>query len=419
MKRSFIVAALGSTGDVNPMLGIALELLHRGHDVTLIANAVFEPSARAGGVKFVPVGTERDYRFVWDPDSWRWWRIAVAFKKGWLPCLRPTYESIASQSRTAGTVLVANSVAAGAQFAQEKFSLPLVLVTPTRIVFECLDDFPNYGPFQGAPRWLGRPARRLHRRLTDIFIDRWIGDGVNALRSEIGLPSRRRFFSRWMESAERVVGLWPEWFARPQTSWPRQLVLAGFLNYDRDDLESFDEVSAFINSGTDRPIIFTCGSAMTHAQGFLDLAVGVQRILGRPAVVVTDRTIQPSSPLPPGIVYSPYVPFRRLLPRAAAIVHHGGAGTCSAALAAGIPQLIAPLAYDQFDNAERCENLGVARRVPRYLLTPRRVARRLCSLLGSPAVAQRCRDLARLMDSGEALRRACEAIETLPEGQRT
>ena len=58
MKRNVIVVALGSTGDVNPMLGIALELLHRGHGVTFLASPVFESHAKAGGIRFVPVGTD-------------------------------------------------------------------------------------------------------------------------------------------------------------------------------------------------------------------------------------------------------------------------------------------------------------------------------------------------------------------------
>jgi UDP:flavonoid glycosyltransferase YjiC (YdhE family) len=56
-------------------------------------------------------------------------------------------------------------------------------------------------------------------------------------------------------------------------------------------------------------------------------------------------------------------PFDRLLPRASAIVHHGGIGTVACAIAAGIPQLVCPLAYDQFDNAARVERLGLGMRV--------------------------------------------------------
>lgn len=110
---------------------------------------------------------------------------------------------------------------------------------------------------------------------------------------------------------------------------------------------------------------------------------------------------------------SAYTPFRRLLPQAAAVVHHGGIGTCVASLAAGIPQVIVPLAFDQFDNAERSERLGVARRVPRLWFRPKRVARLAEELMNSKETAARCRRWQAKMDSEAALQRACEALEGL------
>ncbi len=47
-----------------------------------------------------------------------------------------------------------------------------------------------------------------------------------------------------------------------------------------------------------------------------------------------------------------------LVPRLAALVHHGGIGTTAQAMRAGVPQLITPFAHDQFDNAARVERLG-------------------------------------------------------------
>lgn len=41
-------------------------------------------------------------------------------------------------------------------------------------------------------------------------------------------------------------------------------------------------------------------------------------------------------------------PHEALLPRCAAVMHHGGAGTTAAALRAGTPQLVCPLHFDQF-----------------------------------------------------------------------
>ena len=50
--------------------------------------------------------------------------------------------------------------------------------------------------------------------------------------------------------------------------------------------------------------------------------------------------------LPDGVRHFEFVPFSWLPPRAAAIVHHGGIGTMSQGLAAGIPQLIMPMNFD-------------------------------------------------------------------------
>ena len=43
--------------------------------------------------------------------------------------------------------------------------------------------------------------------------------------------------------------------------------------------------------------------------------------------------------------------------RCEAVIHHGGSGTCAAALRTATPQVIFPLLFDQFSNAERLEHV--------------------------------------------------------------
>jgi UDP:flavonoid glycosyltransferase YjiC (YdhE family) len=108
-----------------------------------------------------------------------------------------------------------------------------------------------------------------------------------------------------------------------------------------------------------------------------------------------------------------YLPLGQLLPRAAALVHHGGVGTVSQALAAGVPQLIRPVAYDQPDNALRVQQLGVGDWLsPRAFRAPA-VARKLHRLLNSPDVAQRCRTSACRLAGVEALTETCRMVEQL------
>jgi UDP:flavonoid glycosyltransferase YjiC (YdhE family) len=107
------------------------------------------------------------------------------------------------------------------------------------------------------------------------------------------------------------------------------------------------------------------------------------------------------------------VPLSTLLPRAAAIVHHGGMGTLGQALAAGIPQVTVPVILDQFDNSRRLFRLGVSANVRSAAYRPARIARVLRGLLESPEVAERCRHYAARMCEGRPFEKVCRAIERL------
>src|SRR5690606_36416997 len=114
--------------------------------------------------------------------------------------------------------------------------------------------------------------------------------------------------------------------------------------------------------------------------------------------------------LPDSVRHFEFVPLTRLLPQSAAFVHHGGIGSSSQALAAGIPQLVRPLAFDQFDNAARLKRLGVAEQLtPRQFRTSR-ASRVLEQLLASESVAAKCEEFAARTETN-ALDRACDLLE--------
>ena len=100
---------------------------------------------------------------------------------------------------------------------------------------------------------------------------------------------------------------------------------------------------------------------MTQAHAFFTCAIQTVTALQRRALFVTRFPETLPGSLPAEVWVADHLPFDHLLPQVAALVHHGGIGTTAAALAAGIPQLIAPFAFDQFDNAARVVRLGVGR----------------------------------------------------------
>jgi UDP:flavonoid glycosyltransferase YjiC (YdhE family) len=117
--------------------------------------------------------------------------------------------------------------------------------------------------------------------------------------------------------------------------------------------------------------------------------------------------------LPRAVRHFGFVPLSKLLPQTAALVHHGGIGSCAQGLAAGVPQLVQPMSYDQFDNSRRLVGLGVAQELPVRRFRGPAVAAALTSLLDAPLVAARCRQLAARCDGATALAAAGDAMESL------
>ena len=154
---------------------------------------------------------------------------------------------------------------------------------------------------------------------------------------------------------------------------------------------------------------------MRHGRDFFEAAGQACRLIGRRGVLLTPFAEQIPDNLPDGVVHIPFLPFGTYLPRAGAMVHHGGVGTVAQAMSAGIPQVIRPMGYDQFDNAHRVERLGVGVSIGRPQFKAPRLAVALSGLLSSHEVATSCRNLASRIEQSKGVERACEVIEEAVE----
>jgi UDP:flavonoid glycosyltransferase YjiC (YdhE family) len=92
------------------------------------------------------------------------------------------------------------------------------------------------------------------------------------------------------------------------------------------------------------------------------------------------------------------------------VVHSGGIGTLAQALAAGRPQLVVPVAFDQPDNTRHAVALGAARSVPFRKATGNAMARELSKLLDTPGYAGAAASLARTIGAEDAAGTACDAL---------
>ncbi len=403
----FTISPFGSAGDVFPFLGLALKLRDRGHDISFVTSGYFEESVRRHGLEYIELGTKEEFlEAVNHPDLWSQTRGFMHIFHGLAAVFRRHYEILQRQYHAHNTVAVSSILGFGGRIAQEKLQIPLVSVhLQPAVIFSKIEP-PRMGGLR-LPRWLRNVALRLGERL--VF-DRIACPELNRFRAELGLEPMSGLIG-WAYSKHKNVCLFPDWFAPPQTDWPQYTETSDFpLWDDRANEPLACEVQSFLDSAGP-PIVFTPGSANKFGAGFFKSAVDACLRLGRPGILLTRFPEQIPPSLPSSIRHFDYVPLASLLPHVAAIVHHGGIGTTAQGLATGIPQLVMPLAHDQFDNAVRVQRMGTGDWLHRRQFKAPAVAKKLNRLLDAPSVRLSCQEVSQKLDGRHGLDLAADAIE--------
>jgi rhamnosyltransferase subunit B len=414
----FLVFPFGSSGDVFPFVGIAAALRERGHDVTCFANDHFQHVVERAEVPYAVWGKGDDYVHLMDhPDLWHPLRgVGLIFREGIARAIREQYDLIRDEqtrSRRIGEeppVVIHNSLGVGALVARERLGVPAITLQLQPSTLWSEYESPKLakvscGP--RTPRWLKRFQYWLGVR---CFVDPAACPVVNGFRSELGLPPIR-MITRWWNSPDGVVCLFPKWYGPPQPDWPRPLAVSEFPLWDTGNTVQLDtEIEQFIDR-FGPPLVFTPGSGNKQARQFFEAAAAACQQLKRPGLLLSPYREQIPASLPASVRQFDFVPLSRLLPRSAAVIHHGGIGTCSQGLHAGVPQLLMPMAFDQPDNAARVKRLGVGDWLTPSRFTGPAVGRSLDRLLTSVSVKAACANVRQRFDGVEPFTEACEAVE--------
>lgn len=406
-----LIATAGSHGDVLPFIALARECAARGHDVILYANPFFRQHAVDAQLAFVGVGTVAAYMTLFgeaagnDPTK-DFKRVA----KELADLCGPYYEAMKADVVAGRTISITSSLQFAPRLLGETDGVPCATVHLAPSVFQS-----NLSPARLVPQWITARTPLLGKRLAWWMLDKLFYDPnftapLNTLRARLGLAPLARIFGGWIHQADCVIGMFPHWFGAPQADWPAQTVLAGFPLYDRADQAPLaPAISAFLDAGPP-PVAFSAGTATATAHDFFETSIAACTMAGRRAILLSHFPQQIPAQLPAHVMHVDYAPFSLLLPKLAVFVHHGGIGATSQALRAGVPQLIRPVAYDQFDNSDRAVGLGVAQEILPGKYTPRAVAGALNTLGTDAALRQRCKEVALRLTEDVAIARACDAI---------
>jgi len=397
--KRIVLTTFGSYGDIHPYMAIAAELRERGHHPVIATSELYREKMEAAGFDFVPVAPNLPPPQEQEPEMME--RVmhprsgtGFLLNEMLLPFLREGYEDLSRAIEGADLLLTHPITFAGPLVAQ-KTGIPWVssLLAPASFMSAYDPPVPPFWPWMRhvqvfGPRFVAAFFKQVKKAYKNKVYDQF--------RNELGLPDRGLPVFEAQHSPTLILALFSKLFAQPQPDWPAQARVTGFAFYDgRNELEMPQELIEFLDAGPP-PIVFTLGSsAVWVARDFYRESIAATKLLGRRAVLlIGDERNQPAESLPPEIIAVNYAPFELLLSRAAAMVHHGGVGTTSQGLRAGIPTLIVPFAFDQPDNAAHAARLGGSRTLPRPKYRAARVAKELAILLSQPSHAKKACEIA-------------------------
>jgi rhamnosyltransferase subunit B len=396
-------------------MAIAMELQRRGHTPVIATMEIYREKIEGAGLEFAPVRPnipqpkEQDeelIRKIMEPRTGpRFLMEEVVY-----PAVRDSYADLLKVVEGADLLLTHSAAPAGPLVGQ-KTGIRWVSTVLAPFSFISAYD-PPVPPFWQWTRRLSVLGPEVMGFLLNLSKSMYKAKAVTDFRDELGLPNVGNPMFEGQHSPTRVLALFSEVFAQRQLDWPQQAEITGFCFYDgHHEAVVPTELIRFLDSGAP-PIVFTLGSsAVWVARDFFRESIEAARSIGRRAVLlIGDERNLPRS-LPQGVIAVDYVPYQSLLPRACAVVHHGGVGTTSQALLAGVPTLIVPFAFDQSDNAEHAFRIGTSRTLYRKNYQAARVANELEELLRHPYYSHRALEVSQKLKREAGSARAADLIE--------
>jgi sterol 3beta-glucosyltransferase len=416
------VLAIGTRGDVQPLLALAVGLQKTGrHKVCFTASDEFGALVREHGLDFSPLGINvRELLGMGDlAAGMESGRNALLWVWQILRTMRPTFERLIENTWSAcrdAEMIVFSTMGFGAYHVAEKLGVPCCWAIPFP-GFTRTRAFPNlaFPPLRLGGTynlWTHALAEQFLQVLTGRFINQW-------RRERLHLPAIP--LGKWPYSQlhgqplPMLYSFSPIVVPKPP-DWGKHVHITGYWFLDHaPDWQPPTPLVDFLESGP--PPVYVGFGSMAHRnpQQTAQFVREALKRSGQRGVLVTGwgglagaHFAHRSADL----FTLDSVPHAWLFPRMAAVVHHGGSGTTGAGLRAGVPSVLVPHAGDQPLWARRVTELGVGPRpTPRRRLTAERLAAAITSAVTDKDMRARAAALGERIRAEDGVGRAIGIIE--------
>ena len=346
-----VLSTFGSRGDVQPMLALSLALLNAGHDAVLAGPPEKAAWAAELGCPYRPLGSDLT-ALVDSVDRADSLSAAVKF-------IRFVRKEIDQQFEELPPILAGADLAIGASLCFGLSSVAEAMAIPYRYIAFSPQILPSiHHPFpvvrhQRLPGWCNRMSWRM-RHWLDRFNLTLI---INRRRRQFGLGPiddcwTHVLGSRVVVASDRALA------GIPPDAAGRGAVQTAYMHLRQPHLE-FPGLDSFIEKGPP-PVYSGFGSMPKPDQDRLvPLVVSAARSAGQRVVVTRFGESRPEKEAMADVFFIRRYPHRRLFPRMAAIIHHGGSGTTATAAISGVPQIVVPHLLDQYYWGDRVHRAGL------------------------------------------------------------
>ena len=415
----------GAYGPTNNCVGIGQVLLERGLRVVFIIEESFEGTLAAQGFE------ERLMRLGPPPATeeapgqfWRDFISATApeFRK-------PTIEQLSTFIEPTMRALVE-----GAMYVDDRLREILDEVQPDLVVEDNVNVFPAL--LTHAPRWARivscNPAEIPDPLVPPAFSGYSVHDEApwDAFRAEYARVMRPLWEEADAFSRERGAGGLPEGAFIPTSPDLNLYIYPEEVDYRRErPLEGtwhrIDTCVRIERGEADVPaeILDGDGSLIYLSLGSLGSAdTGLMQRLCDALADTPHRYIVSKGPQHDEIELranqwgAEYLPQPVLVPLCDLVITHGGNNTTTECLHHGKPMVLLPLFWDQYDNAQRMDDLGLGVRLPTYAWTPAELHAAIDGMLGDDDARSRLEAISRRVQASPGRVHAADLIERVARG---
>jgi vancomycin aglycone glucosyltransferase len=347
-----LLSTIGSRGDVQPLVALAVELRDTGADVHMCVPPDFRDWIEQLGISVTAIGPELRSTGKAAPSATP---ITPERRRQMMEGTVATqFETIARAAKGCDVIVGATALQVAAPSIAERMGIPYVFAAYCPAVLPSPHHAPPVLAMLGdAPAQVMSDYSELWSKDARRWNDSW-STLINTQRVSLRLPP--------IDDVRSYVHTDHPWLAADPTlaPWPDQAddrVYQSGAWILPDDRPLTPELEAFLDSG-EPPIYFGFGS--NRAPDNLNrVMIEAARVHGRRAIVSRGWAELSVIDDGPDCLTIGEVNQQALFKRVAAVVHHGGAGTTTAAARAGAPQVVIPQHYDQHYFAARVQQLGI------------------------------------------------------------